>query len=121
VTVSKYQISNREHGECQQDTGGHGDRHPTAKSWARSGEAEKVRGEVWWIESIGWQRMIRSAWHEDTLASSGDSGVAMYRNSTHQGDWPILQHRRVGRWVGRSPACIPRCGWERDMFDGCAD
>jgi hypothetical protein len=65
--------------------------------------------------------MVRSAWHEDTLASSGDSGVAMYRNSTHHGDRRILQHRRVGRRVGHEPACILRCGWERGMFNGCAD
>jgi hypothetical protein len=88
-TASKYQIANGKYDEGQQDSGGHGDQHPTAEAWPRSGERQQVRGQVWWIEGIGWELGMSGTRHEDRLAFRADTGTAVYRISTHDDDWPI--------------------------------
>jgi hypothetical protein len=93
-TASKNQIADGEYDQGQEDSGGYCDQHPTAKFWARSGKSQEVRGEVWRKVRIGWQWMICGTWHEERLASGGDSWVGMYRIGTQRGKWrgavPIL-------------------------------
>jgi hypothetical protein len=124
-TASKNQIAYGEYCQGQEDSGGYGDQHPTAKFWARSGESQKVRGEVWWKVCVGRLRMICGTWHEGRLASGEDGVVGMYRNSTHRGDWFIMQHG-WGGWVeilggaGRGSHFGTGVGGERGEFPRCA-